>query len=279
MSPEEGLLIPAWFDAWVFVFGACLGSFLNVCIYRIPEEISVVTPRSRCPKCETAIQWYDNIPILSWLLLRGHCRSCKVGISPRYMLVEALTGILFLLVWLEYGWTALTPVYWLMVFGLILGTFVDFDHMILPDRVTLGGIVIGLILSPLVPAMHEMETPLQGLIASAGGAAIGFGLLWLVAALGKLAFKKDAMGFGDVKLLGALGAFLGWKGVLFTIMASAFLGSFVGIGLILSRQREWQSRIPYGPYIALAAVIWVLWGQYWWDLYVNYVMGGPLYYE
>jgi leader peptidase (prepilin peptidase)/N-methyltransferase len=265
-----------YFSTLVFTIGACVGSFLNVCIYRIPREESVVAPRSHCPHCGKMIPWYDNIPQFSFLALSGRCRNCKGVISVRYFLVELLTAVLFLLVWLYYGLDARTPVYWLMVSGLILGTFVDFEHMIIPDRVTLGGVVAGLVLSPLIPSLHDVSGPLESLSAALIGMVAGAGLLWGIGLIGKWILRKDAMGMGDVKLLGGLGALLGWQAVLFTIMVSALLGSCVGVGLILSRNKEWQSRIPYGPYLAISAVIWILWGKPWWNIYIAWVMGGTL---
>lgn len=284
-----GILTSPDFPWWPFftvlsvAWGACIGSFLNVCIYRIPRELSVVKPRSYCPNCNHPIEWYNNIPLVSYLLLRAKCRHCGGKIIPRYFLVELLVAVLFLLVWLKFDIAigtrplhlvpitaaALVPVYWLMVSGLVLGTFVDFEHLIIPDRVTLGGIAAGLVLSPLVPALHGASSWHWALIWSAVGAALGWGLLWGVGYLGSLIFKKDAMGFGDVKLLGAIGAFLGWKAVLFTIMISSLAGSIVGITLVVTKQKAMQSRIPYGPYIALAAVIWILWGPALWDGYLN----------
>ena len=255
-----------------FFFGACIGSFLNVCIHRIPREESVVHPRSHCPQCNSPIAWRDNIPLFSYLALRGHCRHCGVYITPRYFLVEMLTAVLFLMVWNRFGLDLRTPIYWLVVSGLILGTFVDFEHMIIPDRVTWGGMIIGLLLSALVPALHGRATLLGGLKMSAIGAAAGFGLLFAVAEIGRFIFKKDAMGFGDVKLLGAIGAFFGWPAVLFTIMVSSLAGSVVGIYFIVARNQEWQSRIPYGPYLALAALIWMLGGDSLWNQYVGWVL-------
>ena len=272
-----------------FFWGACVGSFLNVCIYRIPAELSVVTPRSHCPHCQQPIAWYDNIPLVSFFVLRARCRHCSAPIAPRYVLVEFLTACLFLLVWLKFlpagapvlGLAPahdlrLLPVYWLAVSGLILGTFVDFEHMIIPDRVTWGGIVAGLILGPLVPSMHGEATAWGGLRGSAIGAAVGFGILWTVAGIGKLLFRKDAMGFGDVKLMGAIGAFLGWWAVLFTLIVSSFAGSVVGVTLIATGRREFQGRIPYGPYLALAAILWILWGPCWRDLYLGWLMASPV---
>lgn len=288
-SEQLSILGPVWelyFASLAFCVGACLGSFLNVCIYRIPLEQSVITPRSHCPQCNTLIAWYDNIPILSWLLLRARCRHCGCAISARYITVETLTAVLFLLVWLKFGMPdtgrvlgltpitdlRLVPVYWLLVFGLLLGTFVDIDHMIIPDRVSLGGIVLGLGLSVLVPSLHREQTALGGLGAAFLGAVAGSGLLWLTAVLGKLIFRKDAMGMGDVKLLGAIGAFLGWVSVLFTVMISSFIGAIVGISLVLSRRKEMQSRIPYGPYLALAALFWMLWGPTLWTAYLDWLI-------
>ena len=270
------MISPFWvlyMTIMAFLFGACVGSFLNVCIYRIPREESVVTPRSHCPKCGTLIAWYDNIPLFSFFALRAKCRHCGTPISIRYFLVELLTALLFLMVWNRYGFDVRTPIFWLFVTGLILGTFVDFEHLIIPDRVTLGGMVAGVVLSVLFPALHDKTDWINSLKTSIVGLVFGSGLLWIVAELGRIAFKKDAMGLGDVKLLGAIGAFLGWRGVLFTVMVSSVLGSVVGMYLILSHQKRWQSRIPYGPYIAAAAIVWVLGGDSWWGLYLRWLTG------
>ena len=263
-----------YFTLLIFLGGACVGSFLNVCIHRIPRDESVIHPRSRCPSCRNMIAWYDNIPILSYLLLRGRCRHCGTTISPRYALVEALTAVLFLGIWWIHGATVVTPLYLLVVSGLILATFVDFEHMIIPDRVSIGGMVAGLVLSAAFPVLHHVEGHLDGLLLSLIGLITGGGSLWLVAVLGKMMFKKDAMGLGDVKLLGAIGAFMGWQSVLFTIMISSLVGSVVGLTFIVSGRGEWQSRIPYGPYIALAAVVWMLWGAEWWEAYIHWMSGG-----
>ncbi len=267
----------------VFWFGACMGSFLNVCIYRIPREESVISPGSHCPHCNQAIQWYDNIPLVSFCLLRARCRNCKGTISPRYVIVETLIAVLFVLVWLKavphpvLAMTpihsfAIIPVFWLAVFGLALGTFVDLEHMIIPDRVSLGGIVLGLTFSTLIPALQGQPDAYGGFIASLLGASVGVGILWAVAILGKLAFRKDAMGMGDVKLMGAIGAFLGWPAVIFTLMVSSFLGAIFGVSMILAGGKEMQSRIPFGPYIATAALIWMLWGPTLLYAYLNWLM-------
>lgn len=276
----------AYVSFLVFWFGACMGSFLNVCIYRIPREESVVKPRSHCPHCNTEIAWYDNIPLVSFFVLRAKCRTCGGAISARYVIVEALVAVLFVMVWLkfatlgDYHPLGLSPVYsmpmiaafWLAVFGLALGTFVDLEHMIIPDRVSLGGIVLGIFFSALVPEMQGEHDGYGGFLASFLGAAVGVGILWFIAVLGKLIFRKDAMGMGDVKLMGAIGAFLGWPAVLFTLMASSFLGAAVGITLVLTGKKEMQSRIPYGPYIALAALIWMLWGPTLLTAYLDWLL-------
>ncbi len=272
-----------YFTFIVFMFGACLGSFLNVCIYRIPAELSVVKPRSRCPKCMTNLAWRDNIPILGWLMLRGKCRYCKAPISARYPSVELLTAILFTLVWLKYPIIQSEELdfrflaYWLMMFGLVLGTFVDIDEMWLPDRCTIGGMILGPIFSFLIPSMHGAEGHVGGLVLSLVGMGFGFGLFWSISLLGRLILKKDAMGFGDVKLMGALGAFLGFESIIFITFVSSLFGAVIGISFIAMGKRELQSKIPFGPYIAFAAVLWMLGGSGLWDAYVAWVTGAAGY--
>ena len=263
----------------VFLLGACWGSFLNVCICRIPAELSVVKPRSRCPKCLTNLAWRDNIPILGWALLGGKCRYCKAPISPRYPIIELLTAILFTWIWLKYpmmtdgGYDFRCLAYMLLAFGLILGSAIDIDDMWIPDRCTIGGMIAGPVLSFLIPSMFETDSHVGALIQSLIGLAVGFGLLWSVSFFGKMILKKDAMGFGDVKLMGALGAFFGFSSVLFIVFVSSLLGSIIGVTLIAVGQKEWQSRIPFGPYIALAALIWMLGGSGLWDAYIIWVSG------
>jgi leader peptidase (prepilin peptidase)/N-methyltransferase len=259
--------------AMVFVFGSIWGSFLNVCVYRIPREISVVTPGSHCGSCASPVAWYDNLPILSWFILRGRCRRCQATFSFRYPLIEALTGGVFLLTWIYFGPSWLTLAYWLFLFGLLVGTFIDFEFYILPDRITLGGMVIGLVASVLVPALHGVgpDERLLALTRSAIGLGLGWGVLYLVRVMGELAFRKEAMGLGDVKLLGAIGAFVGWQGVLFTLVASSLLGTIFGVLTILVRGRENGSKIPFGPYISLAAALWIFQGRAWWAWYLRWM--------
>jgi len=269
------------FAVFVGAFGACIGSFLNVCIYRIPRNESIVSPGSHCPHCNRAIPWYLNIPILTWVLLRGRCRYCRGPITPRYLLVELLTAVLFLGILFQqegfphllhmqrmHDWH-LVPVYFVFTAGLILGTFVDFEFMEIPDSVTIGGTVAGLIFSVLLPALHGTTIWYRSLLTAMLAAALGAGLLWLVGWLGEKAFKKEAMGFGDVKLMAAVGAFLGVKAVLFTIIGGAFFGSIVGVALIATRRARLQGQIPFGPYLSLAALIWVYWGPILWQGYIH----------
>jgi len=223
--------------------------------------------------CGAGIAWYDNIPILSFFLLRGRCRRCHAPFSPRYAVVEILTACLFLAVWNRFGPTALTPVHLVVMSGLILATFVDIDHLIIPDRVSIGGMAAGLLASILVPALHATDSVPESLLRSIIGLAAGFGSLYVIGEIGRLLLKKEAMGFGDVKLLGAIGAFLGWDGVLFTVLVSSLAGSFVGILLIALRRNEWQGRIPYGPYLAAGAVAWILGGSELWAWYVDWMTG------
>jgi leader peptidase (prepilin peptidase)/N-methyltransferase len=258
----------------VFVLGLCFGSFLNVCIYRIPREKSVAWPPSACPQCGTAIRGFDNIPVLSWILLRGKCRTCKLPISVGYPLIELTTGLFFLILWLLYpvclngvfDWRA--PVYMLAVFGLLLGTFIDLAEMWLPDRVTIGGMIVFPILSVLFPELHGAEGWMAGLKASLIGLAVGFGIFWTIRELGTAALKKEAMGFGDVKLMGSLGALLGWQAIIYILFFSALAGAVVGTTLIVMKKKELSSQIPYGPYIALAAFSWILGGYRLWEAYV-----------
>ncbi len=254
--------------AFVLLLGFCFGSFLNVCICRIPHEKSVVWPPSACPNCGTRIKWYDNIPVLSWFLLGAKCRQCKLPIAVIYPVIELLTGVFFVTLFLIYGFTWFTPIYQLAVFGLLLGTFIDLEHMILPDRVTLGGMLIFPIISALFPPLHGAADWQGGLSASLIGLAAGFGSLWIIRELGSAALKKEAMGFGDVKLMGAVGALLGWQAIIYVVFFSALIGSVAGVSLIALHRKGIQSQIPYGPYIALAAFSWMLGGFRLWDAYL-----------
>jgi leader peptidase (prepilin peptidase)/N-methyltransferase len=336
-----------------FALGCIVGSFLNVCIYRMPLGLSVVTPPSHCPHCKYAIPFYLNIPIVTWLALRGKCKNCGARISPRYFIVELLTGIAFLSCWLAFGnksaWMAV--VYSIFLAGLICATFIDFEHFIIPDEITLGGAVAGFAASFFLPQLHHANSRVTGILQSLLGAVIGAGIVYAILRLGKLLFgrqklklspdtkiifletcvhlpgkeipyeelfyrksdaivlqartvemidrgyknvtvrlspaalkigneeispddvpylecvsaeiilPREAMGLGDVKFMAAIGAFIGWQGVVFSLAVSALIGSVAGVSLILMRKRAWSSRMPYGPYIALAAAIWIFCGK------------------
>lgn len=250
------------------IFGACVGSFLNVCIYRMPLNRSVVTPASRCFTCGSALPWSVNIPILSWFILRGRC-SCKLAkLSFRYPLVELLTSLLTLTLWNLYP-PAQAVVFLIFVYGLIVATFIDLDHFIIPDEISLGGCVVGLILSALVPQIHGSPTALAGLTNSLIGLVFGGGLLLLIALGGSLLLRKEAMGMGDVKLVAAMGAFLGWQAPIFILAVSSMIGSVIGIGLMLRKQRRWGIKMPFGPFLVIAAVIWLLQGHQWMAQYLS----------
>jgi len=264
-----------YLDAVVFAFGAIVGSFLNVCIHRMPRDQSIVRPPSHCPSCDRPIRWWDNIPLVSYVVLRGRCRHCQARISPRYFLVELLTAFLFLASWLKYRDESLplAAIYWLLLAGFIAATFIDFEHYIIPNEITVGGLAAGLVISAVYPALHQAETWLGGLAWSALGAVVGGGVLLAVALLGEKIFKKEAMGMGDVKLLAAIGAFLGWQAALFSVFASSLVGGVVGLTLVLAGGKEWSSRIPYGPYIVFGAVLWMFWGPELVRWYLNFLRG------
>jgi leader peptidase (prepilin peptidase)/N-methyltransferase len=201
---DDALFYFVLFALFSTLFGVSVGSFLNVCIYRMPREESIVTPRSHCPHCGSFIPWYLNIPVLSWCFLRGKCASCKGPISVRYTLVELLTATLFLMVYLQWTQPAalllqpivqpwIVPIYWLFISGLILGTFVDFEHYILPDEVTIGGMVVGPLFCALVPALQGQEVWWKGLLHSTLGLSLGFCSLYAIAWIGEKIFKKEAM--------------------------------------------------------------------------------------
>ncbi len=243
---------PVFIDIAIFIFGTLIGSFLNVCIYRIPAGQSIVAPASRCSHCQTPIRWYQNIPILSYLVLRGKCASCGVTISVRYPLVEALTGVLFLLVYMRFGMLWATPVYWLLAASLVVITFIDLDHQIIPDVISLPGIPIGFVLTFFVAGLSWRDSLL--------GVLVGGGSLACVAGIYYLLTRNEGMGMGDIKLLAMLGAFMGWKAILPTIFIGSLIGSLVGVPLMLIKRASGKLAIPFGPFLSLGAVVYLLWG-------------------
>ncbi|HPD20123.1 MAG: prepilin peptidase [Desulfomonilia bacterium] len=236
----------------VAVIGLFIGSFLNVCIHRIPREESIVFPSSRCPGCGAKIKPWDNIPVLSYLILRGKCRSCKEKISIRYPLVETLSALLALAMLYRFGLNASFAVYYAWACALLVITFIDLDHQIIPDSLSIGGIVVGLALVWWMPVSYK-----DAFI----GLGLGAGLLVAVIYGYYFLTGKQGMGGGDVKLLGMIGVFTGWQGVLFTIFTGSLLGSLVGIPWALLQKKNMQTAIPFGPFLALGALLYVLFGE------------------
>ncbi len=255
--------------AFLFVFGVVIGSFLNVLIYRVPRGRSIVRPPSSCPTCGTRIHPRDNVPILSYLVLRGRCRDCGARISPRYPAVELLSGLVPLAVYWRVGLGAEFAVLVLLSYTLVVLSFIDLDQRILPDRITLPGIALGLVVSPL--------SGLTTLPSSLIGLAVGGGALLLIGLLGDAVFKKESMGGGDVKLAAMLGAFIGWKAVVVGLFSAFLLGAVVGVGQMVQRRGvaerenggEWDHTLPFGPFIALGGFIAALWG----DLLIAWYQG------
>lgn len=259
----------ALFGTFAFLFGAAVGSFLNVVIYRVPAGLSVVHPPSRCPVCEQEISHRDNIPILSWLLLRGRCRGCGTAISPRYLVVEALTGVLWVLMLVRFGLSAELPAYLYLVSVGVALAFIDLDTKRLPDVLTLPSYAVALVLL-LLPAALEGEWSAY-LRAVLGGLALFafYFLLWFI--------RPDAMGFGDVKFAGVLGIYLGWLGwgsVALGGFLGFLLGAVVGVLLMVFSGAGRKTKVPFGPFMIAGAVLTILVGQVVIDWYVGLAFGG-----
>ena len=235
-----------------FLFGAICGSFLNVCIYRMPLDQSVVSPGSHCMGCGAQVRWFDNIPVISWFLLRGRCRRCGARFSIRYPLIEALTGLLSVLLMLKFGPGLQYLIYFCLTAALVVITFIDFDHQIIPDEISLPGIGLGLLCSFFLPQPGWLSS-LLGIIAGWGSlAAIFYAYLWLTG--------KEGMGGGDAKLLAMLGGFLGVAAVPFIIFTSSLVGTVVGVSLMLIQKKGRHLAIPFGPYLAMGAVLYIFYG-------------------
>jgi leader peptidase (prepilin peptidase)/N-methyltransferase len=243
---------------FIFLIGSIIGSFLNVCIYRLPKGRSVIVPGSHCPNCGAKIHWFDNVPILSYIFLGGRARCCKAKISFRYFIVEVLTASAFLILFLSFGLTAKFFAYLIIVSGLIVATFVDFEIQEIPDEVSIGGLAAGLILSAAFPSILNESSRLSSFLNSFLGALAGGVTIYAMGILGEFAFKKEAMGGGDVKLLAMIGSFLGWRLALLTFFVAPMFGSVVGIILKI---RDGKDVIPYGPYLSMAAVFSMFFGE------------------
>ena len=245
------------------IFGALVGSFLNVCIFRLPKEESIVWPGSHCPHCKNAIKFYDNIPVVSYFLLRGRCRYCKGSISLQYPLVEGITALSSLFLIIKFGPSLSYLVYFAFVSALIVITVIDLYHQIIPDVISLPGIGVGLLVSLIIPQITFSNSLI--------GVLLGGGSLFLVATLYQWLFKREGMGGGDVKLLAMIGAFLGWKAVILTILLSSLIGSVTGITIMVLKGKNFKYAIPFGPFLSLGAVISLFYGQNIinWYLYLN----------
>jgi len=242
----------------VFIFGLVIGSFLNVCIYRMPRSESLVFPGSKCVSCKKPIPWYDNIPLLSYVLLRGKCRSCKAKFSSRYFFVELISAVCFLILFANFKFNYIFWIYSLLVFSLIVITFIDLEFQIIPDRISLVGIFLGIILSIVFPGLQSAFTWKKAFLNSALGVLAGGGLIYITGILGQIAFKKESMGGGDVKLMAMLGAFLGWKMAILIFFLAPFFGAPMGIYMKFVKKED---IIPYGPYISLASFVAMIWGH------------------
>ena len=288
MDKELLLLV----SGFAFAMGACIASFLNVVIWRVPRGESIVSPPSHCPKCGAAIRWYQNIPILSWLALRGKCANCKAPISPRYILVETLGGILFWLVFMRYASPGKTfgaanvvsvVVMWIWTALMIAGSFIDFDHKLLPDFTTVGGMLLGVAYHGVLSLMSFFSAADHStirlfdysIVPSLAGLVFGFGLLWLVRFVGSIAFRREAMGMGDVFLMGAIGAMCGPVAVIFTLVLSSIVGSVAGVSLIALSKTKFGRfvEIPYGPYLCLGCFVWMLCGPQLVAAYLRMLLG------
>jgi len=234
----------------VGVIGLLFGSFANVCVHRIPLRISVVTPRSRCPSCENSIAWYDNIPLLSWLILGGKCRHCEAPISVRYPILELLMGLSWAGITWHYGFSPVLLQALLLVSLLWILTLIDLETGLLPNLLTFPGIAIGLAFAFWLGYIEDAVI----------GAVVGYGFFWLVAKLFLLVTGREGMGYGDFKLLAMLGAFMGWQALPFIVFTSSLVGAVVGILFLVLSKKDVRTEIPFGPYLAGAGMIWFIWG-------------------
>ncbi len=236
----------------VFMFGLIVGSFLNVCIYRLPHSKSIVYPGSQCPQCGRDIRFYDNIPVLSFIILKGKCRYCRSAISLRYPFVELVSGLMATAVFLKYGPTLESLIFYILIAALLVITFIDIDHQIIPDVITLPGIILFFLASFFLPAVSWKESLLGILLGGFSLYAVAWGY--------ELLMKKDGMGGGDIKLLAMMGAAIGWKGVLFTIFISSLVGSIIGLVIMAFSKKDLKLAIPFGPFLSIGAILFVFFG-------------------
>ena len=258
--------LPLIFYIFAFIFGATVGSFLNVCIYRLPKGESIAFPPSHCTRCDYKIRFYDNIPVISYLLLGGKCRSCREPISVQYPIVELLNGLLTLFLFVRFGPSVTFAVMLLLCSALVVITFIDLEHQIIPDVISLPGIVAGFVCSFFLPGL--------GWFNSLTGILLGGGSLLLVAYGYQFLTRKEGMGGGDIKLLAMLGAFLGWQSVPFIIFAASLAGSVIGVSIMLAKGKDSKLAIPFGPFLAFAAVLYIFFGPQMITWYLSLGRGG-----
>ena len=272
--------IPFFIPFCVFIFGAIWGSFLNVCIFRIPQGRSILRPASTC-RCGKPIPFYLNLPVIAWFILKGKAACCDEKLSFRYPLVEALTGGLFVCSWLTHE-----PIVALVGMGfiaiLIAATFIDLDHMIIPDAFSIGGMLLGVMLSIFIPQLHGfsqggLEAHWFAWIEAMLGVFIGSSMIYWIATLGEIILKKPAMGEGDLKFLAAIGAFTGWQGAIFSLFGGAFIGTIIILPYLLIQQ--WKNpkepklqELPFGPFLALGAIVYFLWLNNFVDAYFSQIV-------
>ena len=262
-----------WVSVYVALVGLLLGSFLNVCIHRLPLGQSVVRPRSRCPKCGHEIRWFENVPVVSWLLLGRRCSGCRAPISARYPMIETLSAAMVWGCWYLYGWGFAFPIAASFALALLVLFFTDYDHKLLPDAVTLSGLVVGLAVAWFNPFLSSQGW--QGVWLSLSGAALGSGLLWGFGALYGRLRGVEAMGMGDVKMMAMVGAFAGPYGVLITIFGGSLVGAVVGIALVPLAGRSLQDTLPFGCFLAPAALIALLFGRQIAEFYLGIIIPTP----
>lgn len=269
------MIFPVSFYIFAFIFGAVVGSFLNVCICRLPRNESIVLPSSHCPNCNFKIPFYDNIPILSYIALHGKCRSCGLPISLQYPLVELVNGLLALFLLIKFGASLTFLALLIFCSALVVITFIDLEHQIIPDVISLTGIPLGFVSSFFISDLYH-EGMLLGWESSLIGIAVGGGSLWLVASGYELFTKKEGMGGGDIKLLAMMGAFLGWPAIPFVIFVSSLIGSVIGIIVMLAQKKDSKLAIPFGPFLTLGAILYIFFGSQviHWYLGLSGGMGG-----
>ncbi|HQO15302.1 MAG TPA: prepilin peptidase [Smithellaceae bacterium] len=240
-------------NLFAFIFGAAIGSFLNVCIFRLPENNSIIKPSSQCPYCHHPIRFYDNIPIISYFVLQGKCRDCRGRISWRYPLVEIITALLTLILFLKFGLSLNFLVFFIFTAVLIVITFIDLDHQIIPDVLTLPGIPLF-----FLAAVFLVKVPWKDALI---GLLIGGGVLMTIAIVYEFITKREGMGGGDIKLLAMIGGFFGWQSLIFVLLFSSFTGAIIGITAMIIKKQDTKYAVPFGPFLSAAAVAYIFWGE------------------